>query len=205
MRKNKAISMRKPPKQQRAIVLVESILQASAHILEEGKEPFTTNHIAQKAGVSIGSLYQYFPGADAIMATLIEKHVEEERAAAQDIIAAALAGGKQNMDVSLVLRDLLEAFVRAHSSAPRLTARLHAMAPGFGLQEQLDRARDEQAMEIARSLGLEEEPVIMVVMAIEGVVLATLARNHQKLGSGKFMDQLYRIALSLLDSSIANH
>ncbi len=184
--------MRKQPKQQRAILLVDTILEAAAHILEDGVEPFTTNHIAQKAGVSIGSLYQYFPGADAIMAAMIEKHVADERAAARHVLATI---STRNTDV---MRDLLEAFVNAHANAPRLSARLHALAPAFGLQEYLANARDEQANEIALALALPKDHVRIAVMAIEWVVLATLASDPKQLKSRLFIDQLYKIAIALL-------
>ncbi|VAW23787.1 hypothetical protein MNBD_ALPHA11-2273 [hydrothermal vent metagenome] len=186
--------MRKQPKQQRAILLVETILEAAAHILEDGIKPFTTNHIAQKAGVSICSLYQYFPGADSIMAALIENHVANERAAARDVIAGA---GTHNTDV---MRDLLEAFVSAHADAPLLSARLHALAPAFGLQGFMAKARDEQAEEIALALGLPQAQVKIAVMAVEGVVLATLASDPQQLKSELFVDQLYKIVIALLSN-----
>jgi len=190
--KSPITSVRKQPKQQRAILLVETIVEAAAHILEDGTEPFTTNHIAQKAGVSIGSLYQYFPGADAIMATMIEKHVEDERAAARNVVATI---STRNTDV---MRDLIEAYVDAHANTPRLSSRLHALAPAFGLQDFLANARDEQADEIALTLGLPQTQVRIAVMAIEGVVLATLASDPQQLKSQIFVDQLYKIAIALL-------
>jgi len=122
------ITARKAPKQRRAKLMVETILEASARILEEGEDAFTTNHIARRAGVSSGSLYQYFANADAIMAALIEKHVADERQAAEDILANA---NDNNTDI---MRDLLIAFVDAHADAPRLTARLHALAASCNRQ-----------------------------------------------------------------------
>ncbi len=172
--------------------MVKSILQAAAHILEQGNKPFTTNHIAERAGVSIGSLYQYFPGADAIMAALIHDHVAGERAAAEAILTAS---GGHNTDM---MRDLLIAFVDAHADTPRLSARLHALAPGFGLQGELANARDAQAISIAQALGLPEAEVIMAVMAVEGVVLATLANNPAQLRSADFINRLYAIAMAPL-------
>lgn len=183
---------RKLPKQQRAKFMVESILQAAAHILERGNQPFTTNHIAERAGVSIGSLYQYFPGAEAIMAALIKSHVAQERASAEAILASS---GGHNTDV---MRDLLIAFVEAHSHSPRLSARLHALAPGFGLQDELNTARDAQALSIAKALGLPEQEAIIAVMAVEGVVLAMLARDPAQLKGADFIDRLYAIALAAL-------
>jgi AcrR family transcriptional regulator len=67
---------RKVPQQPRALVTVESILQAAESIISQsGYEVASTNHIAEVAGVSIGSLYQYFPSKEAIAAALVEKAV----------------------------------------------------------------------------------------------------------------------------------
>ena len=66
--------MRKAPGQARSKETVDVILEASARILEsEGLRGFNTNSIAAKAGVSVGSLYQYFPNKDAILLALIER------------------------------------------------------------------------------------------------------------------------------------
>lgn len=183
---------RKAPRQQRSKRMVETILEAAARILEEGDQPFTTNHIAERGDVSIGSLYQYFPSANAIMAALIEKHVADEREAAEAILSSA------NDVETDVMRDLLVAFVDAHRDAPRLTARLHSLAPSFDLQDHLANARDEQAARIAEVMGLPESDVLMSVRAIEGVVLATLASHPAQLKSSSFIDKLYAIALAPL-------
>lgn len=59
-------SMRKLPTQDRAHATIEAIFQATAQIVEtEGEARLTTNKVAQKAGFSIGTLYQYFPGKEA--------------------------------------------------------------------------------------------------------------------------------------------
>lgn len=66
---------RKSPKQARARATVDAILMAAAHLLRTGgRERTTTNEIAKKAGVSIGSLYQYFPNKEAIWQGLRERH-----------------------------------------------------------------------------------------------------------------------------------
>ncbi len=187
-----ALTARKAPQQHRAKLMVETILEAAARILEDGGGPITTNHIAKRAGVSIGSLYQYFPSVDAIMAALIEKHVADEREAAEAILVNA-------HDVEAdTMRELLIAFVDAHAGAPRLTARLHALAPGFGLQDQLDSARNEQAARIAQIMGLPKANILISVMAVEGVVLAMLANDPAQLKSSAFIDKLYAIALAPL-------
>lgn len=68
---------RKTPVHSRSRATVEAILEAAAHLLEhDGYGRLTTNHIADKAGVSIGSLYQYFPNKDAICHALAERHFQ---------------------------------------------------------------------------------------------------------------------------------
>ncbi|WP_224363949.1 TetR/AcrR family transcriptional regulator [Hyalangium versicolor] len=66
------INPRKKPGQKRSEATVAAVLEAAARILEtEGFEGYTTNAVAQRAGISIGSLYQYFPNKDAITKALI--------------------------------------------------------------------------------------------------------------------------------------
>jgi len=68
---------RRRPRQARAQATVDAIIQATARVLvEDGYDRASTNRIAQAAGVSIGSLYQYFPSKEALVAALVEAHVD---------------------------------------------------------------------------------------------------------------------------------
>jgi AcrR family transcriptional regulator len=68
------VTPRKKPIQGRSKATVDAVLMAAAHILEErGLAGFNTNAVAVRAGVSIGSLYQYFPSKDAILVALMEQ------------------------------------------------------------------------------------------------------------------------------------
>lgn len=72
------ISQRKLPQQRRSIVMVDSILEATIRILKSSPEPkLTTSSIAGKAGISVGSLYQYFPNKQSIIAALIRWHSKD--------------------------------------------------------------------------------------------------------------------------------
>lgn len=72
--RKKQLQPRKRPAQARSAETVAVILAAAAHILERGGHgQYSTNAIARRAGVSIGSLYQYFPGKDAITIALIQQ------------------------------------------------------------------------------------------------------------------------------------
>jgi len=119
------LSPRKAPRQSRSQATVKAILDATAHILvERGFAAASTNAVAERAGVSIGSLYQYFPNKDALVSALRARHGEQMKAVIQRALTKA-------MDATLVdaLAVLIEATVEAH----RVDADLHRV-----LEEQLD-------------------------------------------------------------------
>src|SRR3954468_6946129 len=67
-RRSPSVSSRKRPKQARSSDLVAAILEAAVQVLtKEGAQRFTTARVAEKAGVSVGSIYQYFPNKAAIL------------------------------------------------------------------------------------------------------------------------------------------
>ncbi|WP_162932099.1 TetR/AcrR family transcriptional regulator [Solimonas sp. K1W22B-7] len=70
--------MRKRPAQQRSRDMVATLLDAAARVVvERGLDNLTTNHVAEAAGVSIGSLYQYFDDKDALIEALMQRHTAE--------------------------------------------------------------------------------------------------------------------------------
>jgi len=96
---------RKQPTQPRAVETVACILEAAAQILEaQGIDAFNTNAVAERAGVSIGSLYQYFPGKDALLIALMQR--EKQRFAEDAGAALAQPSGPA------ALRHLIGAAVR---------------------------------------------------------------------------------------------
>src|SRR6185436_18877511 len=71
---------RREPRQQRSRQTVEAVLDAVPHVLRRhGAEAITTNRVAEAAGISIGSLYQYFPDKQAIFMALHDRHVDQVR------------------------------------------------------------------------------------------------------------------------------
>jgi AcrR family transcriptional regulator len=95
---------------------VDALLSAVAQILVAGGyEGATTNHIARRAGVSVGSLYQYFPDKEALMKELLARHLQRRRAA----ITEALAGSGAATPAEAV-RLLLRGVFGAHRVEPAL-------------------------------------------------------------------------------------
>lgn len=81
-RRRRTISPRKRPAQERSRETVEAILEATAQILDRaGYAGLNTNAIAARAGISVGSLYQYFPNKQAVCAELTRRYVERQAAA----------------------------------------------------------------------------------------------------------------------------
>jgi AcrR family transcriptional regulator len=97
---------RKRPLQERAQVTVESLVVAAERVLQrEGVARLTTNRIAEVAGVSVGSVYQYFPGKQAIVAALAERYILRYADAFETLLAVA---GGQSIErvIEAVLRGL---------------------------------------------------------------------------------------------------
>jgi AcrR family transcriptional regulator len=110
-RSSAAKSTRKHPVQARSRETVATILEAAAHVLERrGYVGLTTNHVAARAGVSIGSIYQYFPDKDALLAALTERDVQ----AVQTALLAVLENARR---VALAPADFCRALVRAWCDA----------------------------------------------------------------------------------------
>jgi AcrR family transcriptional regulator len=112
-----SLNPRKQPSQARARVTRQAIVDAAAQLIgRHGLDAFNTNAVAERAGVSIGSLYQYFPNKDAIMAALIEQ-TQQERAEA---LGAVLARSHASL-VDLV-RAVVRAVMRQHREQSLLAA-----------------------------------------------------------------------------------
>lgn len=104
-------SPRKAPRQKRAQATVDAILDAAAELLvDNGYDKTSTNKIAQRAGVSVGSLYQYFPNKEAITLALVERHTERMvallQSSIQEFIDAPLEDG---------LRMYVRAMIEVHA------------------------------------------------------------------------------------------
>jgi len=107
---------RKAPRQQRSQHMVEAILEATARILaERGYAGTNTNLVAARAGVSVGSVYQYFPNKDALLTALHERHARQMHDAV-DTVLVAPAGVSLRVQLGAIVR----AWLLAHRREPAL-------------------------------------------------------------------------------------
>ncbi|WP_086664405.1 TetR/AcrR family transcriptional regulator [Lentzea kentuckyensis] len=109
------VEPRRKPRQVRAELTRDRILTAAAHVFSEhGYAAGTTNRIAEQARVSIGSLYQYFPNKDAILAELLVRHIDRGRWEQADHLD--LSPGSLETVVRALVRDAVD----AHRDDPEL-------------------------------------------------------------------------------------
>jgi AcrR family transcriptional regulator len=115
------LTPRKSPRQARAQVTVEAIIEAAAQLLSAGGlAAFTTNAVAERAGVSIGTLYQYFSNKDVLMAALIAR----EQARRVDGVRAAFVGLPANATLEDAIRAIVRAALQPERGSPALARAL---------------------------------------------------------------------------------
>src|SRR5579863_7693607 len=123
-RRKPQISSRKEPKQARSTELVAAILEAAVRVLaKEGAPRFTTARVAEKAGISVGSLYQYFPNKAAILFRL----QSDEWRQTTGLLRAILEDTKKPPMERL--RSLVHAFIRSECEEAAMRMALRDAAP----------------------------------------------------------------------------
>ncbi|RSZ41070.1 MULTISPECIES: TetR/AcrR family transcriptional regulator [unclassified Variovorax] len=193
--------MRKAPSQQRSRVTVDVIVEAATRVLaRRGWARFTTNEIAAVAGVSVGSLYQYFPDKLAIAEAIRERHLEE--------VLVALSGSSESDNEAVSLDQRVERFVDGVIAAHSVDQALHRVLvdevplaarssyPEFEAEYQ----RRYRAL-VARdddigSSNEDDTAARMLSSAVEGVVHAAARRGE--LGLPALRRELVRLVLAYL-------
>jgi AcrR family transcriptional regulator len=142
---------RKTPSQARSKATVEAILGAAAHVFGgDGYAGATTDRIAARAGVSVGSLYQYFPNKDAILVALTERHIDAGFALIHALLAKALTDGPA---LESLLRRFVVAMIALHEHEPELHRVLFEEAPlPASVRRQLRRRENELVTEVCALL-----------------------------------------------------
>jgi AcrR family transcriptional regulator len=125
---------RKNASQERSRATVDALVEATARILvREGFDKASTNRIAEVAGVSVGSLYQYFPSKEALIAAVIDRHSQEISQTVRGELADAM-----NQPVEQAVRQLVAVAVKAHRVDPRLHRVLAEQIPRVGKLENVE-------------------------------------------------------------------
>ena len=206
----------KLPRQRRSRATRARLLEAAARVFaERGYAGGTTNHIAAEAGLSVGSLYQYFPNKDAMLAELMRAHVAEgadritERLAAAGSPAAPRHGG-----LAARLRPFVDAAIDNHRDSPRLHQVLFEEAPRPPeVLAELHELEDAAVAVVAGLLRADRDVCVPDVELAAWFTVATIeSLTHRYIGShatrgvldlDAFGDELVRMLAAYLTGGAA--
>jgi AcrR family transcriptional regulator len=194
---------RKLPQQDRSRLTVEAILEATTRILtEEGYQKANTNRIAERAGISIGSLYQYFPNKESLMSALIEQHSNE-------IAALVESKLKDLFDAppEIAVPQLVKAVIAAHAIDPRLHQVLNEEIPRSERSPQIQKA-DERIAELLRAYLdrwnnlIQPENIEMTVFilsrTVESLCHSAVIEHPSFVSDGQFEQEVSNLLLLYL-------
>jgi len=125
-RRRRSQALVRKPKQDRARHTVATLLEAAARVLvERGWDGFNTNAVAARAGVSIGSLYEYFPNKQALVDAVANEHL----ARGQAMLEQSQADDRPPMTLEQLVHALVQGFVKIHRDDPDLHRALSGTVP----------------------------------------------------------------------------
>jgi AcrR family transcriptional regulator len=193
-------AMRKEPRQARSRATVEAIVQAGAHILgARGWSGFTTNEVADAAGASIGSLYQYFPNKLALVAAIRRKHFD-------DVLAVLQQAGENRISPEQRVDGLVQGMIAVHGLDPALHRVLLDLPDPEGSQSAYDDFQAEYlrrygavvaAWRHGRDGGADGIVAQVLSSAVEGVIHNAARRGM--LASPALKRELTRLVCCYLD------
>ncbi|MBX2798639.1 MAG: TetR/AcrR family transcriptional regulator [Myxococcales bacterium] len=193
---------RKQPRQARSKRMVRALLDATAKVLvEEGWSAASTNRVADVAGVSVGSLYQYFPNKESLVLTLAREHGEAQ----VQLIENAL-DDVSDMSIQDAISKYVEACLRAHRDDPKLHVHLTASVLAHGLssihelhglarpmvRNYLERFRDQLAV---RDL---DTATFLLVTSVESAIHGAILEDPGKLQDPAFEQELVALVCRYL-------
>jgi AcrR family transcriptional regulator len=123
-----AFEPRKTPLQARSTVTVEAISEATIQVLlSHGTDRLTTTRVAQRAGVSVGTLYQYYPNKQALLFAVLENHLTNVMATVEAACESAC-----HKPLAEMIREMVEAFVDAKMDRADISVALYQVAADVG-------------------------------------------------------------------------
>jgi AcrR family transcriptional regulator len=203
MKPSERTPTRREPRQERARHTVEAVLGGVRRVLSRhGAAAVTTNRVAEAAGVSIGSLYQYFPDKQAIFAALHERHVEEVRLLIERTMTECTSASLPQFTTELV-----ERLASVHAEDADLHALVSASVPGAddGFKGALQ-ATFEQAIAPRQDRygGDTAERLLFVLpQLVEGLVHGVAEQTHARARARARDEALRTVAVYL--NSYADH
>ncbi len=149
------VKPRKSPRQARAKATVDAIVEASTQVLlDAGYDRFTTARAAERAGVSVGSLYQYFPNKSALAFAVIDRCCENFLIAFENTLA-----GRRGATLADCIRAIIDDTVVSHPLAPDLHRIVLDLAPRIGVADRTAMVSRATAKLIESTLRLHADEI----------------------------------------------
>ncbi len=200
----KKLNPRKEPNQDRAKDTVENIVTATAHILEkDGFEKISTNRIAERAGVSIGSLYQYFPTKESIFSFMMERYVKSQT----ELIDRIMEERKSEKDLREIIKVIISAIMVSKIQQARFQKMFAQKVLSFAGYESLNR-QDEHLINLFKKylepFGKEvrkenlDISLYFVIQSIKVLPIAILYQDKIKLNDPRVTDELIELVYRYL-------
>lgn len=194
---------RKKPRQERSRATVEAILEAAAHILvSHGFEATTTRQVAERAGVSIGSLYQYFPSKEALITALVERQVQRVLEVCTEALQAQ--GPRPPREV---VHDVALGLMKAYAVNPRLHQVLISEGLKLGMLDRLQ-VFENRIETVVRGFLLHsgntlrprrmELATFLMTRAIRGVIWSAAIERPELFEDPELADELGELMLGYL-------
>lgn len=198
------VKPRKSPRQARAKATVDAIVEATTQVLlEDGYDRFTTARAAERAGVSIGSLYQYFPNKAALVSAVIERCCERFLAA----FDAALSG-RQHASLADSVSAIVHVGLRAHHLTPELHKLVNDLTPRIGVGDRTSAVSLAITAAIASMLRKHEHEIapdidipaaaIMIETTLEGLSHRSVTSHPVHLQGERLAGEAMRLIMGYL-------
>jgi AcrR family transcriptional regulator len=202
-----AFEPRKTPVQARSTVTVEAIFEATIQVLlSHGAERLTTTRVAQRAGVSVGTLYQYYPNKQSLLFAVLENHLNRVAATVEAACESAC-----HKPLAEMIREMVEAFVDAKMERAEISMALYRVSTEIGGPALLKRInqRSRKAVEtmLQTTRDIESPPdsfaVDMMLSAMAGAMRSLLEAGPSPGTIRKAREQLVLLCQSYMAAATA--
>lgn len=204
------VKPRKLPRQARARATVDAIVEATAQVLlEDGYDRFTTARAAERAGVSVGSLYQYFPNKAALVAAVIDRCCKNFLAAFEEALA-----GKRRTALAECVDAIVDVTLVSHHLTPELHRIVLELAPRIGVENKAEEVSRMAAQAIEGVLARHREEIApdidiavaadMIETLLEAIAHRAVQAHPAHLNGDPHAREATRLILSYLTVSACN-
>ena len=203
-----AFEPRKTPVQARSTTTVEAISEATIQVLlSHGAERLTTTRVAQRAGVSVGTLYQYYPNKQSLLFAVLENHLNRVMARVEAVCESAC-----HKPLGEMIREMVEAFVDAKMERADISVALYRVSADLGGPallkgiNQRSRKAVEAMLQTAQNIKVppEKSAINIMLAAMAGAMRSLLEAKPSPATIRKSREQLVLLCQSYMAAATAN-